>query len=223
MVVAIDGPAGAGKSTVARRLARRIDAAYLNTGAMYRAVAWLSMREGVATDDAPALAALAEAHEIELVPVEGGERVTVDHIDVTDATKGAEVTSRVSAIAAHGAVRRVIVARQQAIIRTGDWVADGRDIGTAVAPHAEVKIFLTADPEVRARRRYDELVAGGADVELGDILQQIAERDGLDTSRTESPLVVADGAHIVDTTDRPIDQVVDTIAQLVSAAQAGAR
>jgi cytidylate kinase len=120
-------------------------------------------------------------------------------------------------------VRRVIVARQQAIIRTGDWVADGRDIGTAVAPHAEVKIFLTADPEVRARRRYDELVAGGADVELGDVLQQIAERDGLDTSRAESPLVVADGAHIVDTTDRPIDEVVDTIVELVSSAQAGAR
>lgn len=221
MVVAIDGPAGAGKSTVARRLARRIGAAYLNTGAMYRAVAWLSMREGVSIDDAPALAELATAHTIELVPHADGERVTVDDVDVTEATRGAEVTSRVSAVAAHGAVRRVIVARQQAIIRQGDWVADGRDIGTAVAPQAEVKIFLTADPEVRAKRRFDELVAGGADVELGDVLQQITTRDGQDSSRAESPLVVADGAHVVDTTGRAVDDVVDTISALVASARDG--
>lgn len=222
MVVAIDGPAGAGKSTVARRLAQRIGAAYLNTGAMYRAVAWLAIRDGVDPNDVEAMATLAEAHEIELVPVEGGERVTVDRIDVTEATRAGDVTALVSTVAAHGAVRRVIVARQQAIIRRGDWVADGRDIGTAVAPNAEVKIFLTADPEVRAKRRFDELVAGGADVALGDILQQITTRDGLDMSRSESPLVVADGAHIVDTTDRPIDEVVDTIAELVGSARGGA-
>lgn len=221
MVVAIDGPAGAGKSTVARRLAVRIGGAYLNTGAMYRAVAWRARRDGVSIHDADGLARLAATHEITLQATADGERVLVDGEDVTEQTRSGEVTADVSVVAAHGPLRRVIVARQQQILKDGDWVADGRDIGTVVAPHAEVKIYLTADPQVRAKRRYDELVAGGADVLLGDILQEITSRDASDSTRDESPLTVASGAHVVDTTGLAVDQVVDTLSAIVDATRGG--
>lgn len=221
MIVAIDGPAGAGKSTVARLVARRVGAAYLNTGAMYRAVALLAGRAGVDPADGAGLTALARAHAIRLEPVAGGERVLVDGEDVTDGVRAADVTAAVSAVAGHGDLRREIVTQQRAILRAGDWVVDGRDIGTVVAPQAELKVFLTAAPAERARRRHAEMVAGGQDVELGDVLQQIAERDREDSTRAESPLQVAPGARVVDTTGRSVDEVVGELAAMVTRLRGG--
>ncbi len=215
MIVAVDGPAGAGKSTVARLVAERIAAGYLNTGAMYRAVALLAARANVPADDEAALAALAAGHEIRLEPIAGGERVLIDGSDVSGDIRLPAVTAAVSAVAAHPEVRAVVVAQQRDILRHGDWVADGRDIGTAVAPGAEVKVFLTADAAERARRRHAELAAGGDDVVLGDVLQDIVTRDAADSSRATSPLMVAPGAHVIDTSDLEIDEVVDRVVDLV--------
>lgn len=215
MMVAIDGPAGAGKSTVAKALAARLGIGYLNTGSMYRAIAVIAAREGVSPDDGPGLTGIVASHRIALVP--GGEvqRVIVDGVDVTEATRSRTVTEQVSAVAAHRDVRRAVVALQREIMQTGDWVADGRDIGSVVCPDADVKIFLTASPAERARRRHEELIAGGEDVALGDVLQGITERDVADSTRAESPLVVADGATVVDTTDLGLSAVVDRLVELV--------
>ena len=215
MIVAIDGPAGAGKSTVARRLAERLGIGYLNTGSMYRALTLLAQRTGVAPEDEDALAALARTHRIALTAGPTGERVHLDGEDVTDAVRAPAVTAAVSDVARHKAVRAEIVALQQAVLRSGDWVADGRDIGSVVSPDADVKVFLTAEPEVRAARRHAELIAGGDEVELGDVLQDIVRRDAIDSERDESPLVVATGAVVVDSSERSIDDVVAQIARLV--------
>jgi len=217
VIVAIDGPAGAGKSTVARELAARLGVGYLNTGAMYRALSLLALERGVAPDDAGALADLARAHEIGLQVTPIGERVMVDGRDVTDAVRAQRVTRIVSQVAAHRAVRGEIVSLQREVLATGDWVADGRDIGSVVCPDAEVKIYLTADPRERARRRHDELVSGGADVALDDVLQEIVERDRTDSTREESPLVVPDGAVVVDTSGVPAGAVVERLLEIVAA------
>lgn len=217
MIVAIDGPAGAGKSTVARELAARLGVGYLNTGAMYRALSLLALERGVAPDDAGALVDLARAHEIALQVTPIGERVMVDGRDVTDALRAQRVTRIVSQVAAHRGVRGEIVSLQREVLTTGDWVADGRDIGSVVCPDAEVKIYLTADPRERARRRHDELVSGGDDVALEDVLQEIVERDRTDSTREESPLVVPDGAVVVDTSGVPAGAVVERLLEIVAA------
>ena len=217
MIVAIDGPAGAGKSTVARELAARLGVGYLNTGAMYRALALLALERGVDPDDGGALADLSRAHEIGLQATAAGERVMVDGRDVTDAVRAQRVTRIVSRVAAHRAVRGEIVSLQREVLATGDWVADGRDIGSVVCPDAEVKIYLTADPGERARRRHVEIVTGGADVALEDVLQEILERDRIDSTREESPLVVPDGAVVVDTSGVPVGAVVERLVGIVGA------
>ena len=190
MVVAIDGPAGAGKSTVARRVADALGFTYLDTGAMYRAA-------GLANDPAAA--------RIDL----DGDRVLLDGEDVTARIRTPEASDRASRVAADPAVRRALVAQQQRLLADGDWVAEGRDIGTVVKPDAEVKVFLTADPRERAQRRAAET---GEDVE--QVLIAVRERDHRDTTREDSPLVRADGAHEVDTTGLTIDEVVDRIVGL---------
>lgn len=214
MIVAIDGPAGAGKSTVARMLAARLGVGYLNTGAMYRALTLLALRGGIGLDDEAALAALARSHVISLEATPGGDHVVVDGEDVSEAIRAGDVTAAVSLVASHRAVRFEVVALQQSVLTSGDWVADGRDIGSVVCPSADLKIFLTADPEVRARRRHAELVAGGDDVVLGDVLHDITRRDALDSSRIESPLAITPGAVVVDSSGLAIDEVVEQIHAL---------
>ena len=219
MIVAIDGPAGAGKSTVARKLAARLGIGYLNTGSMYRALTLLALNGGVALDDEAALATLARTHTIGLTATPAGDRVTLDGEDVTDEVRVPSVTEAVSHVAVHRAVRAEIVALQQGVLTVGDWVADGRDIGSVVCPSADLKVFLTAAPEVRAERRHAELAAGGDDVALGDVLQDITRRDAIDSTRAESPLVVAPGAVVIDSSGLSIDEVVERISALVGGAK----
>ncbi len=192
MVIAIDGPAGAGKSTVARAVADALGFTYLDTGAMYRAVALARIRGE-------------ERAEVELE----GDRVMLNGRDVSGEIRTPEVSEEASRVSAERAVRQQMVERQQALLSDGDWVAEGRDIGSVVAPHAEVKVFLTADPRERALRRAKEL---GADPE--DVLRDVQQRDERDTTRAESPLVRAEGASEVDTTGRSIDDVVAEIVGL---------
>lgn len=200
MIIAIDGPAGAGKSTVARAVAEAMAATYLDSGAMYRCVALISMRPG-----APEPAEVARQTEIGL-----GERVTADGEDVTTAIRTPEVTARASEVAASPEVRAALVEKQRELLgREGDWVAEGRDIGTVVAPQAELKIYLTASEEERARRRAHEL---GLDAE--DVRGAQAERDRRDATRDYSPLVAAADAVQVDTTNLELVQVVDRIVAL---------
>lgn len=216
MIVAIDGPAGAGKSTVARALAERLGMGYLDTGAMYRALAVVAEREGVAPFDAEGLARLVERHAIRLEPVAGGLRVMVDGDDVTGLIRTPSVTAVVSEVSSHREVRAGIVADQRAILDTGDWVVDGRDIGTVVRPDAEVKVFLTASSGERARRRHGDLVAAGESGSLDDVRADIERRDHVDATRAESPLQRAEDAVEIDTTDMAFDEVVEAIADLAA-------
>lgn len=201
MVIAIDGPAGAGKSTVAKALAAELGFTYLDSGAMYRCVALASLRR----EGEPG--AIAEALRIEL-----GERVLLDGEDVSAAIRTAEVSQRASEIAALPEVRAAMVVQQRRLLAGGDWVAEGRDIGTVVAPDAELKIFLTADPVERARRRAAEL---GTSVEA--VLADQQERDQRDRTRETSPLMPAPDAVDVDSTDLSLPEVVAKIVSLVPA------
>jgi cytidylate kinase len=198
-VVAIDGPAGAGKSTVARALADRLAFTYLDTGSMYRAVALAAAERGV------------EPGEIaDSLTIEPGERTLLDGRDVTDEIRTPEVSEAASRAAADPAVRRAVVAQQRRRLQRGNWVAEGRDIGTVVAPDAEVKVFLTADPAERARRRAVEL-----GVDPATVLAEQTIRDERDRTREHSPLAPAAGAVELDTTGMTLDEVVDRIADLV--------
>jgi CMP/dCMP kinase len=204
-VVAIDGPAGAGKSTVARAVADRLGFTYLNTGAMYRAVALAAAERGVEP-----------ARVADSLTIEPGERVIVDGRDVTDAIRTPAVSEAASRAAADPAVRQAVVAEQRRLLERGDWVAEGRDIGTVVAPDAEVKVFLTASPGERARRRAVEL-----GVDEATVLAEQTIRDERDRTREHSPLRPAAGAVQLDTTGMSLDEVVRQIADLVRAARTG--
>jgi cytidylate kinase len=206
MVIAIDGPAGAGKSTVARAVARRLGWTYLDSGAMYRAVALL-----VLASPAREPVALARAARIDI----GGGRVLLDGRDVSGELRAPEVSEAASRVAADPEVRRALVSKQRGLIGEGDWVAEGRDIGTVVAPDAALKIFLTAAAEERARRRAAEL---GADARA--VLAEQALRDERDATRAHSPLRPAPGAVTLDTTDLSVEEVVDRIVALARASPA---
>jgi cytidylate kinase len=207
VIVAIDGPAGAGKSTVARRLAERLSFPYLDTGAMYRALTWLALELGVPLDDPAALAALAAEHPVGFET----DRVTVGGHDVTVAIRGIRIDRAVSTVARHADVRAVMREHQRRLALAGDAVVEGRDIGTVVCPDAEVKIYLVADPAVRAQRRRNE--RPGADEQLAEDLRFRDEQDA-DQMRPASD------AHTIDATDLTAEQVVDQIAALVEARRA---
>jgi len=206
-VVAIDGPAGSGKSTVARTVAQRLGIAYLDTGAMYRSVALAALDHGVDPDDGEALAKLASGLDIQL-----GQRVLVDGVDATTAIRGPEVTAIVSAVSAHPPVRAEMVRRQRQWAEAhGGGVAEGRDIGSVVFPDADVKVFLTASEAERARRRQRDDRAPDVNAVAADL----ARRDALDSSRAASPLRPAGDAVVIDTTGRTVDDVVDQVLGLL--------
>ncbi len=207
-VIAIDGPAGSGKSTVARLVAERLELAYLDTGAMYRGVAFAALRHDVDPADAEAVASL--ARRIEITVEAGGVRV--DGVDATIEIRGPEVTRAVSIVAANPAVREELRRRQQAwASERGGGVLEGRDIGTVVFPDAELKVYLTASPETRAARRAGEV----RDLDYETVATDLARRDALDQGRADSPLAQAGDAVILDTTGRDVDEVVaDILARL---------
>jgi cytidylate kinase len=205
MVIAIDGPAGAGKSTVARALAERLGFTYLDSGAMYRCVALAGIEQGVDLDDEVAMSELAGSLEIEL----DGDRVELDGRDVSASIREPRVSEASSRASVHQGVREALVSRQRELIAVGRYVAEGRDIGTVVSPDSPLKIFLTASSEERARRRAEQT---GEDP--GAVLTAQRERDGRDESRQHSALRVAEDAVEIDTTGLTLDQVVDRVVTL---------
>ncbi|GAB6156994.1 (d)CMP kinase [Desulfotomaculum varum] len=214
LCIAIDGPAGAGKSTVAKLVANRLGLLYIDTGAMYRAVTLKALRRGVDLSDAAALTDLARETSIQLLP---GVRQTVllDGEDVTEAIRSPEVTRCVSVVAGVAGVREILVNRQRQMAGETDVVMDGRDIGTVVLPQATAKIFLTASAEERARRRAKEMTEKGYAVDITRLTKEIQERDYQDSHRTVSPLVPAVDAIILDSSGMTVDEVVNSIVSWI--------
>ena len=214
MVIAVDGPAGAGKSTVARKLARELDYVYLDTGAMYRAVTLEALREGVDLRDSEALTRLAGRIEIRMgkLPREGGPQpVYLNEADVTAGIRHPEVSSAVSLVAMVQGVREELVRLQRRLAEPGGIVMDGRDIGTHVLPGADFKFFVTASLEERVRRRMRELERSGHLISSEEWKEQVARRDRLDSTREVAPLTQAPDAVLIDTTDLTVDEVVETM------------
>jgi cytidylate kinase len=205
-VIAIDGPAGSGKSTVAKAVADQLGMAYLDTGAMYRAVAFAALRRGIDPDDAATVARLVQQLEIDV-----GDKVTVDGVDATVEIRGPEVTRAVSTVAANPAVRKELNRRQREwAARHDGGVIEGRDIGSVVFPEADVKVYLTASDSERAARRTKEVL----DMNYDEVAADIARRDHIDSSRAADPLTVPGGAVTLDTTGHSVDQVVDQVLEL---------
>ena len=212
-VVAVDGPSGSGKSSTARGVAQRLGLAYLDTGAMYRAITWALVERGVDLTDADAIAKAAGDVVLHAGTDALAPTIEADGIDVSGPIRGADVTSNVSLVAAVPEVRAILVQAQREAIRGADTgiVVEGRDIGTAVVPDAPVKVYLVADPAARARRRASELGHDDHDATQ----EALARRDHLDSSRTASPLAMADDAILIDGTDLTLDEVIDTVVALV--------
>jgi cytidylate kinase len=213
LLIAIDGPSGAGKGTVARAVAARLGYRHVDTGAMYRALAWKAMQDGIDLSDEAAVAALGERARFD---VEDG-RIAIDGHDVARAIRTPEMDRASTIVARHPAVRRVLVARQQSYGKGGGVVMEGRDIGTVVFPGADLKIYLDASPEERARRRAaDPAHTSPKNTQLSDVATALAERDRSDSTRAASPLAVAPDAVVMDTTGLPIERVVEQVLALVT-------
>ncbi len=221
MIIAIDGPSGAGKSTVAKAVAKKLGFSCLDTGAMYRAVAWQALQDGAAFDDEAALGAIARERDIEFGHVEGDpipKRVFIGGTEVTQAIRTSEIDKAVSPVSAVPSVREALVAQQQRIGRAGDYVVEGRDIGTVVFPEAEVKVFLTASDEERAHRRVRQNVDRGVgSIDYDEVLADLQRRDACDSSRATSPLKPAEDAVHIDSTESYIEDVIDRICEMARA------
>ncbi len=217
MIIAIDGPAGSGKSTVAKGVAIRLGFSYLDTGAMYRAVAFRALTRGVSVHDQEGVVRVALADEVEFVYDEGSSlptRVFIAGDDVTSAIRLPLVEDAVSAVAAMPLVRKAMLVQQRRIASQGDTVMEGRDIGTVVAPDAELKFFLTATPEERARRRAAQQAASGLLVDPAGVREAITRRDHADSTRAVAPLVPAEDAIVIDSTDLSIEDVIERIVSI---------
>jgi len=212
--IAIDGPAGAGKSTIARLVAGNLGFVYVDTGAMYRAVTWKILDEGLGDEQTAEMIALTKRTDIRLTPGENGQTVFVDGRDVTGLIRTAEVTGNVSRVSSIGEIREVLTRKQKEMAAGKGVVMDGRDIGSHVLPNAEVKVFLTASVRIRAERRLREIADTQPDVSLEQLMQDIAERDRMDEQREVSPLKRAPDAVLIDTTEMTIPEVVDRILEL---------
>jgi len=214
LIIAIDGPVGSGKSTLARRVAELMGYVYIDTGAMYRSIALKALRRGVAFEAADPLTALASDTRIDLRAQDGGQQVFLDGEDVTSAIRTPEVAQAASKVAVVPGVRRVLVAEQRRAGGRGGVVMEGRDIGTVVFPDAELKIFLTASPEIRAERRWREHQQKGDSIDLARTLDEIRERDRRDREREDSPLVRAKDAVVVDSTAMEPEEVARLVVML---------
>lgn len=213
--IAIDGPASAGKSTVAKIVASELGYVYCDTGAMYRALTYQAIEKNIEITDEKRLVELLKEMTISFEPNEDNQKVFVNGEEVTEAIRLPNVTNSVSAVSAHGEVRKELVKRQQEIASPGGVVMDGRDIGTAVLPTAEVKIFLVASVDERAQRRYKENVSKGIETSLEVLKQEIADRDYKDSHREVSPLIQAEDAILLDTTSLSIEQVAGKIREII--------
>ena len=214
-IVAIDGPVGAGKSTVARAVAQRLRFRYVDTGAMYRSVAWAALQRGISLSDERAVTALAQSLQIDFVTDPEGQRILVDGVDVTDLIRTPQVSDGASVVSVYPGVREAMVAVQRRLGADGGVVMEGRDIGTVVFPDAEIKVFLDASLDERARRRFEELRARGASADLESVRRAEEERDRRDRTRSHSPLRAASDAVVIDSTGIPADEVAAGIVQLV--------
>lgn len=213
--IAIDGPAGAGKSTIAKKIAKQLGCIYVDTGAMYRAMALHILRKGISPDDGTAISRACEDADITLRYEKGDQVVLLNGENVNGLIRTEEVGNMASASSVNGDVRKKMVSLQQRLSETADVIMDGRDIGTCVLPHADVKVYLTADSKVRAKRRYDELKQKGSECDLYKIEQDIMERDERDMNREISPLRQAEDAVLLDSSDLTVDEVVEKIIGLV--------
>jgi CMP/dCMP kinase len=211
LVIAIDGPSGAGKGTVARAIAGELGYRHIDSGAMYRAVGWKALRDGIALEDEAAIAALADASRIDVA----GALVTIDGVDVTRAIRTPEIDRAAAAVARLPRVRSVLVERQRQMGADGGIVMEGRDIGTVVFPHADVKLYLDASPDERARRRASDPAHTGVPAAVADVATLLTQRDEIDRTRSASPLYAAGDAIILDTTGRSVDQVVSEAMVLI--------
>lgn len=218
--IAIDGPAGAGKSTIAKSLAKELGYVYVDTGAMYRALAYFFLKRGIAGDDEPAISEAVVDADVTIRYEDGAQQVYLNDENVTGYLRTEQVGNMASATSVYGPVRSKLVALQQKLAESTDVIMDGRDIGTCVLPNAQVKIYLTASVDTRAKRRFDELTAKGEPANLQEIAADIKERDYRDMHRDLSPLKQADDAILVDSSDLTIEQVVERILEIVKEKQA---
>ncbi|MDW0115573.1 (d)CMP kinase [Sporosarcina thermotolerans] len=214
IIIAIDGPAAAGKSTIAKRIAQKLGYTYIDTGAMYRALTHKAIQSNINMGSDKDLADLLKHTEIVLVPEENGQAVWIDGVDCSEEIRSQEVTANVSEVAAHSTVRHLMVEKQRELAEGTGVVMDGRDIGTAVLPKAELKVFMTASVDERAERRFVENEKRGIHIPLAQLKEEIEKRDRADSERELSPLKMADDAILVDTTSMSIEEVANQVIML---------
>lgn len=220
--VAIDGPAGAGKSSISKVVAKQLGYLYIDTGAMYRGITWALLDQGIEISDTDAVKAVLDHIELRLVPVEDGLRVLVNDRDVSKEIRTQYVTSHVSQVAAQKAVRTKLVEMQRSMASVGGVILDGRDIGSVVLPDAELKVYLTASVETRGYRRWLEL-KDKEDITLEEVCRTVADRDTMDMERKESPLICVDDAVVVETDHLSIEETVQKLTELIRNAEKGER